>query len=85
MVVQRQHIGLITLGRGSNPTTATKIIKALMITIKKIKATEQIPIGWRLGCVNKKMNGYRWITDGSKRKKLKAGEELPDGWGFLKN
>jgi hypothetical protein len=49
---------------------------------KKIKKDSEIPIGWRCGCINKKMIGYHWINNDIINKKLKLKENLPTGWKY---
>lgn len=52
------------------------------IDTKKMKKNDSVPLGWKLGCVNKKMVGYRWINNGVINKKLKLNNVLPKDWFY---
>lgn len=51
---------------------------------KKIKKYDDIPTGWRLGCINKKMRGHRWITNGIENRRILNDTELPVNWYYGK-
>lgn len=54
------------------------------LEVKKIKNDEELPEGWKYGCINKKMLGVSWITNGSENKRHPKNEPLPENWYFGK-
>ncbi len=51
---------------------------------KKIRNSDIVPEGWKLGAIQNKLKGLGWITNGIENARLGKEEIPPDGWKFGK-